>query len=216
MKTRLHCIWPCLYDLGKPGCPGCPRRISSRVYMISVHRDVVNKTQTNFVRINSIPTNVVYFCFLFGRFSLVRRRFKFHFTSSRCTGMLRLYGKKSGCPGVLVHRIHINVTAKITVNYLQAEILVHRDVPVHWDHINRPLVWIKKKPNSWSKKSRREKRFERNRIENDEKTTNYNRSIWLETCKLKDHEKYKNILPQNVTNYIKNYKPNIAQFTVNG
>ena len=32
-------------------------------------------------------------CFLFGRFSLVKRRFKFHFTSSRCTGILRLYGK---------------------------------------------------------------------------------------------------------------------------
>ena len=35
--------------------------------------------------------------------------------------------------------LHINATAKITVNYLQAEIPVHRDVPVHRDHINRPL-----------------------------------------------------------------------------
>ena len=29
-----------VYDTGIPGCPGCPRRISSQVYMISVHRDV--------------------------------------------------------------------------------------------------------------------------------------------------------------------------------
>ena len=68
-------------------------------------------------------------------------------------GILRLYGQSlsrltgisvastriprgtPGCPG-----LHINATAKITVNYLQAEIPVHRDVPVHRDHINRPLV----------------------------------------------------------------------------
>ena len=31
--------------------------------------------------------------FLGGGFPLVRRRFKFHFTSSRCTGILRLYGQ---------------------------------------------------------------------------------------------------------------------------
>ena len=34
--------------------------------------------------------------------------------------------------------LHINATAKITVNYLQAEIPVHRGAPVHRDHINRP------------------------------------------------------------------------------
>ena len=41
--TERHCILrPCLYDPGILGCPGCPRsrRISSRVYMVLVHRDV--------------------------------------------------------------------------------------------------------------------------------------------------------------------------------
>ena len=33
------------------------------------------------------------FAFFFGRIFLVRRHFKFHFTSSRCTGILRLYGQ---------------------------------------------------------------------------------------------------------------------------
>ena len=33
------------------------------------------------------------FAFFFGGFPFVRRRFKFHFTSSRCTGLLRLYGQ---------------------------------------------------------------------------------------------------------------------------
>ena len=36
-----------------------------------------------------------------------------------------------GTPGR--HGLHINAPAKITVNYLQAEI------PVHRDHINRPI-----------------------------------------------------------------------------
>ena len=33
------------------------------------------------------------FAFFLGGFPFVRRRFKFHFTSSRCTGILRLYGQ---------------------------------------------------------------------------------------------------------------------------
>ena len=83
--------------------------------------------KTNFVRINSIPTNVVSFCFLFGRFSLVRRRFKFHFTSSRCTGIFRLYGQ--------------SLSRLTGISVASTRIPVHRDVPVHRDDINRPLVW---------------------------------------------------------------------------
>ena len=37
LEVRLRA---CLYDPGVAGCPGCPRRVSSRVYIISVHRDV--------------------------------------------------------------------------------------------------------------------------------------------------------------------------------
>ena len=68
--------------------------------------------------------------FFFLRFSLVARRFKFHFTSSRCTGILRLYGQSlSRLTGISVAStgtlgrpgLHINGTGKITVNYLQAE-----------------------------------------------------------------------------------------------
>ena len=44
MKVRrdvvLTLVRPCLYDSGIPGCLGYPRHVSSRVYMISVHRDV--------------------------------------------------------------------------------------------------------------------------------------------------------------------------------
>ena len=64
--------------------------------------EVSIKRKLIFVRINSIPTKVVSFCFHFWRFSLVRQRFKFHFTSSRCTGILRLHGQKfvsSQCTG---------------------------------------------------------------------------------------------------------------------
>ena len=40
LLSKLESLRPCLYDPSIPGCPGCPGRISSRVYMISVHRDV--------------------------------------------------------------------------------------------------------------------------------------------------------------------------------
>ena len=78
------------------------------------------------------------FAFFLGGFPLsdVVTRFKFHFTSSRCTGILRLYGQSlsrlgeisvastripRGTPGR--PGLHINATAKITVNYLQAGII---------------------------------------------------------------------------------------------
>ena len=70
---------------------------------------------------------------------------KFQFTSSRCTGILLLYGRKFvplvrdlGC---FSH--HINTTTKITVNYQQAKILVNRDIPIYRDHINRPSISLR-------------------------------------------------------------------------
>ena len=60
----------------------------------------------------------------------------------------RLLQPDPGTPGR--PGLHINATAKITVNYLQAEIPVHWDVPVHQDPINRPLIALEVTPQSAS------------------------------------------------------------------
>ena len=72
------------------------------------------------------------FCFLFWRFSLVRRRFKFHPVYRYIAG---LYGQKFvpldwdiGCFNQGRLGLHINTTAKITENYQKAEIPVYRDI----------------------------------------------------------------------------------------
>ena len=61
---------------------------------------------------------------------------------------LGCFNRDPGTPGRPC--LHINSTAKITVNYLQAEIPVHWDVPVHQDPINRPLIALEVTPQSAS------------------------------------------------------------------
>ena len=130
MPITFYSLRACLYDLGTPGCPG--------------DRDVSLKPKTNFVCINSIPTDVVSFCFLFGRSFHVRRRFKFHFTSSWCTGILRLHGQSlSRLTGISVASTGTSRSPYKRNRENNSKLSTSRDPgrpghPGTRDHINRP------------------------------------------------------------------------------
>ena len=86
---------PGLYDLDTPACPGWPGCVYSVNKIVEKLLIICRSKENKFwSHINSIPKNVVSFCFLFLEvLPSVSQCFKFQFTSSPCTGILRLYGQ---------------------------------------------------------------------------------------------------------------------------